>query len=181
MAHLVHPTDLMNSVDTWCRNEIDLLKGPVAGRPPHWQPRVNASSARLGERERVRPSSRPCALVVDDELQVREVLRDYFAEILGYEVIVADTAVGGLAAARAGRPDVVLLDLNMPGVVDGSAVVKAIAAEAPVVIISAVHSVEIARRTLQDGAFDFVMKPFTLSRVGEMADLAIAHSHGARR
>ena len=164
----------MNIVGASFENEIDPLAGRLASRPSHWQLSVNAPVA-LPERERVRRVSRSRALVVDDEAQVRQLLRDYLAETLGYEVIVADTAVGGLAAARAGHPDVVLLDLNMPGVLNGSSVVRAIAAEAPVVIISAVHSVEIARRTLQDGAFDFVMKPFALARVAEIIELAIAH------
>jgi len=148
----------MNVADAWCQNKID-----------------SASPAQAG----IRHTSRARALVVDDEAQVRQLLRDYLADILGYEVIEAETAVGGLAATRVGHPDVVLLDLNMPGAVDGSSVVRAIAAEAPVIIISAVHSVDVARRTLQDGAFDFVMKPFALSRVAEIIELAIAHGHGS--
>ena len=179
----------MNVVGASCENEIDPLAGLLASRPSHWQSSVNAPPVRFGDElrtpvalpagERARRMSRSRALVVDDEPQVRQLLRDYLAETLGYEVIVADTAVGGLAAARAGHPDVVLLDLNMPGVLNGSSVVRAIAAEAPVIVISAVHSVEIARRTLQDGAFDFVMKPFALSRVAEIIELAIAHGHGS--
>lgn len=82
--------------------------------------------------------------------------------------------MGGLAAVRAGRPDVVLLDLNMPGTLHGTSVVAAIAAESPVVVITAVNDVELARRTLRDGAFDFVMKPFELRRVAELVEAAIA-------
>ena len=121
------------------------------------------------------PPSR--VLIVDDEQQIRAVLRD-FLESQGYEIAEAETAVGGLAAVRARRPDVVLLDLNMPGTLHGTSVVAAIAAETAVIVITAVNDVELARRTLRDGAFDFVLKPFELGRVAELVEAAVAFGRG---
>jgi two-component system nitrogen regulation response regulator NtrX len=113
-------------------------------------------------------------LVVDDDPEVRALLRDYL-EYQGYEVEVATTAIGGLVAMRQRQPDVVLLDLMMPGSVQGEAVVRAISAEAPVIVISGNADAMVARRTLQEGAFDFVMKPFPLGRVSDLVEAALVH------
>lgn len=117
-------------------------------------------------------TTRHRVLVVDDEEAVRDVLREYLEEH-GYEVELASTAIGALGAAKVRRPDVVLLDLRMPGAVRGEAVVAALSAEAPVIIVTGDNDVDLARRTLREGAFDFVMKPFDLRRVGELVAAAV--------
>ena len=116
-------------------------------------------------------------LVVDDELQVRELLTEYLRS-QGYEVREAQTAVEALGEARVWRPDVVLLDLNMPGGVRGETIVATLSADAPVIVITGETDVEPARQTLRDGAFDFVVKPFALSHVGEIVETAIAYGRG---
>ena len=123
------------------------------------------------------PEHRASVLVVDDEPEIREVLQEHLSR-LGYDVRLAETAVGALGAVRTQRPDVVLLDLQMPGAVSGDSVITTIAAETPVVIITAVADVERARPTLQLGAFDFVMKPFDLDHVAEVVEAAIAFGRG---
>src|SRR5687767_13292187 len=92
-------------------------------------------------------------LVVDDEPEIREILQEYLLGV-GYEVRLAETALAALGIVRTHRPDVVLLDLQMPGAVSGDAVITAIAAETPVIVITAVTDEDRARRTLQLGAFD---------------------------
>jgi len=116
-------------------------------------------------------------LVVDDELQVRELLTE-FLRSQGYEVREAQTAVEALAEARAWHPNVVLLDLNMPGAVRGETIVAPLSADAAVIVITGETDVELARQTLRDGAFDFVVKPFALFRVGEIVETAIAYGRG---
>lgn len=111
-------------------------------------------------------------LVVDDEPSVREMLRDYL-EDLGYEVQLAETAIGALGIVRTRRPHAVLLDLYMQGAVTGEAVIPAISAEVPVIVITAATDAELARRTLAEGAFDFVSKPFDLRRVGQIIEAAV--------
>jgi DNA-binding NtrC family response regulator len=115
-------------------------------------------------------------LVVDDERNVREVIGDLLS-VAGYEVLLADTAVGALAVVKTSRPDVVLLDLMMPGAVTGDAVIAPISAAVPVVVMSAVSDLDRARRTLQEGAFDFLMKPVSSDRLYEV--VAAATLHGA--
>jgi DNA-binding NtrC family response regulator len=112
-------------------------------------------------------------LIVDDERQVREVIRDYL-DSEGYDVCEADSAIAALAQVKERRPDVVLLDLNMPGAVRGEAIIAALRADhVPVIIISGEHDVELARRTLREGAFDYVKKPFDLVRLRELVEAAI--------
>jgi two-component system response regulator MtrA len=106
-------------------------------------------------------------LIVDDEAEVCAVLGE-FLESEGYDVIFAETAVGALAAVREQQPQLVLLDLNMPGAVSGATIVQAISQTVPVVVISAVIDLEVARGTLRQGAADFIAKPFDLARVGEV-------------
>jgi len=126
--------------------------------------------------ERLRSSAR--VLVADDDPDVRDVLSRYLTGF-GYEVLLTETAIGALGLVRSHCPDVVLLDLAMPGAVAGESVVAAIAREAPVIVISALHDLDVARGTLRSGAFDFVMKPFRLAHVRRVVEAAL--TGGPRR
>ena len=118
-------------------------------------------------------TDRTRVLVVDDEAAVREVLGDYF-EGLGYDVVFAENAIGALNMARAHNPHVVLLDLNMPGAVQGDAIIESISQSAPVVVITASVDLDVARRTLREGAMDFISKPFDFDRLRTIVEAAIA-------
>jgi DNA-binding NtrC family response regulator len=122
---------------------------------------------------RVPAPARARLLIVDDEESIRGVLAEYFGR--QYEVEQASTAVAALTAFRRRRPDVVLLDLMMPGTIAGQDIVGVMGAEVPVIVITAVTDLELARRALSEGAFDFVMKPFDLKRVGEIIEAALVH------
>ena len=100
-------------------------------------------------------------LVVDDEAPVREVLTEYFATE-GYAVEAATSGIEALTAVQAGRADLVLLDVRMPGL-DGVQVlrrIRAVAANLPVIMVTANEDVRLAKETLSLGAFDYVAKPF---------------------
>ena len=116
---------------------------------------------------------RPRILVVDDDSAVRNLLGGYF-EDQGYRVLYAGTAARALGMVEGYQPHVVLLDLNMPGAVHGGAVVKAISEVAAVIIITGEVDLDIARRTLLDGAMDFVSKPFNFARRQMIVDAALA-------
>jgi two-component system nitrogen regulation response regulator GlnG len=111
-------------------------------------------------------------LVVDDEGPIRDLLVD-FLESQGYVVEGAASATAGGAAARERSPDVVLLDLVMPGGASGLDVVSALARERPVIVISGTHDWDLARTALERGAFDFVTKPFDLARVAMVVAAAL--------
>jgi two-component system, OmpR family, KDP operon response regulator KdpE len=100
-------------------------------------------------------------LVVDDEPQIRRIMRVALTGA-GYEVDDAKTGEEALNKVRGFRPDLVLLDINMPGM-GGLAACKAIRADTNVAIIMlTVHNTESAKvEALDAGADDFVTKPFS--------------------
>ena len=101
-------------------------------------------------------------LVVDDEADIRVVLRTML-ERAGHEVIECDRGEPALALVRAERPDVVLLDVQLPDV-DGLTVLAAIQAEpgtgVPVMLVSAFATDAHIASGLEQGADDYVVKPF---------------------
>jgi two-component system alkaline phosphatase synthesis response regulator PhoP len=100
-------------------------------------------------------------LVVDDELKITRLVRDYL-EQAGFVVVTASDGSGALAAARSAKPDLIVLDLGLPGI-DGLDVIKRLrkVSNVPVVVITA--RAEEADRIvgLELGADDYVTKPFS--------------------
>jgi two-component system nitrogen regulation response regulator NtrX len=105
-------------------------------------------------------------LVVDDEAEIRRSVR-MILEYEGYEVLEASSGPEGVALAERETPDLVFLDIKMPGM-DGLEALQRIKAanEAiPVVIISGHGTVSTAVEATKAGAFDFIEKPLTTERV----------------
>jgi two-component system alkaline phosphatase synthesis response regulator PhoP len=100
-------------------------------------------------------------LVVDDEPKTAKIARDYL-ESSGFQVTTASNGVDALATARHERPDLVVLDLNMPGM-DGLDVCRALRRESDVPIIMLTARVEETDRLigLELGADDYITKPFS--------------------
>ena len=111
-------------------------------------------------------------LVVDDDDNVRGLLRD-FLQRRGYVVQVAASASEALAIVRDERPDVALLDLNMPGEQSGASILRTLSATTAVIVITGASELDVARRTAMDGAVDFVAKPFSLERLIEAIQRAL--------
>jgi two-component system, OmpR family, KDP operon response regulator KdpE len=101
------------------------------------------------------------ALVIDDEIQIRRLLR-VALEAAGYTVHDATSGQEGLQAVAFRRPDVVLLDLGLPDL-DGREVLRRLRewSEVPVVILTVRDSEEEKVAALDAGADDFVTKPFS--------------------
>jgi two-component system alkaline phosphatase synthesis response regulator PhoP len=104
---------------------------------------------------------RGTVLVVDDELKIVKQARDYL-EKDGFRVLSAADGGTALAVARHERPDLVVLDLNLPGM-DGLDVCRALRRESDVPIIMLTARVEETDRLigLELGADDYVTKPFS--------------------
>ena len=100
-------------------------------------------------------------LVVDDEPKIVKLARDYL-EQAGFRVIAAGDGATALAQTRHERPDLVVLDLNLPGL-DGLDVCRALRRESDVPIIMLTARVEEADRLigLELGADDYITKPFS--------------------
>ncbi len=100
-------------------------------------------------------------LVIDDEPQIRRIMRTTLTGA-GYEVDDAKTGQEGLEKVREFRPDLVLLDINMPGM-GGFETCKALRTDPNIAIIMlTVRDSEADKvRALDAGADDFVTKPFS--------------------
>ena len=100
-------------------------------------------------------------LVVDDELKIVKQARDYL-ERSGYRVLTAGDGKTALAQARHERPDLVVLDLNLPEM-DGLDVCRALRRESDVPIIMLTARVDETDRLigLELGADDYITKPFS--------------------
>src|SRR3984893_12335063 len=110
------------------------------------------------------PKSR--ILVIDDEAAIRDSLK-MTLEYEGYEFIGASTGQEGLALAEREAPDLVLLDVKMPGM-DGLEVLERLHAmndSLPVVVVSGHGTISTAVEATKKGAFDFIEKPFASERV----------------
>jgi two-component system KDP operon response regulator KdpE len=117
------------------------------------------------------------ALVIDDELQMRRLLR-VCLEANGYRVLEAATGMEGIAEAAQHPPDVVILDLGLPDM-EGVAVLKRLRewSRVPVVVLSVLDREEDKIAALDNGADDYVTKPFSSGEL--LARLRVAQRHAA--
>ncbi|HSL10321.1 MAG TPA: response regulator [Actinomycetota bacterium] len=102
-------------------------------------------------------------LVIDDDPDLGRVVRRVL-ELEGYDVVLSDDGLRGLAAAQRQRPDAIVLDLMMP-VMDGFQVLAELRADPrtrdiPVVVLSAVALEDTRERVEAAGASAFLTKPF---------------------
>ncbi len=106
-------------------------------------------------------------LVVDDEPDIRELIRDILVDE-GFEVSVADCAKQANEARRSRRPDLVLLDIWMPDL-DGISLLKQWNEEGelsfPVIMISGHGNIETAVEATRLGAYDFLEKPLSMAKL----------------
>ena len=100
-------------------------------------------------------------LVVDDEPRIVQVVRDYL-EHGGFTVLTAHDGTAALRTARTGRPDLIVLDLGLPGL-DGLDVARSLRREGAVPIIMLTARTEETDKLvgLELGADDYMTKPFS--------------------
>src|SRR5882672_10742857 len=103
----------------------------------------------------------PVVLVIDDEPQIRRVVRNAVEPGMG-AVIEASTGREGIDMAAAERPQLVVLDLGLPDM-DGAAVCREIRSwsSAAIIVLSARHSPQEKAALLDAGADDYITKPFS--------------------
>jgi two-component system alkaline phosphatase synthesis response regulator PhoP len=100
-------------------------------------------------------------LIIEDEASIRTVVRAYL-EQAGFRVLLTDNGPAGVDLARREHPDLVILDLNLPGM-DGMEVAARLRQESEVFIIMLTARSEESDRVagLRIGADDYVIKPFS--------------------
>ena len=133
----------------------DLRPADVAGGPAAT---VGAADGPLGGR----------VLVVEDSPTIQEVVK-YFLELEGFEVLVAENGLVGLEMALQEPPDVIVSDVNMPGM-GGVEMVKALRADrrtsgVRILMLTSESSVESETEGLTAGADDYILKPVDAKRL----------------
>ncbi len=117
-------------------------------------------------------------LVVDDDETVREVLRRYLTRD-GHEVLEAGDGVTGLNLARTANPDLVVLDLMLPGM-DGLDVCRELrrSSTVPVIMLTALGEESDRVVGLEYGADDYVVKPFSPRELALRVGRVLERSRG---
>ncbi|MCW2899445.1 MAG: DNA-binding response regulator [Streptosporangiaceae bacterium] len=119
-------------------------------------------------------------LVVDDEPRIVQLVRDYL-EHAGFTVLVASDGAAALRTARTGRPDLVVLDLGLPGL-DGLDVARALRREGDVPIIMLTARTEESDKLvgLELGADDYLTKPFSPKELVARVRAVLRRAEGLR-
>jgi two-component system alkaline phosphatase synthesis response regulator PhoP len=120
-------------------------------------------------------------LVVDDEPQITRIARDYLARD-GFRVTVAGNGPEALALARRDQPDLVVLDLNLPGM-DGLEVCRSLrrVSDVPVIMLTARAEETDRLIGLELGADDYIVKPFSPRELVARVRAVLRRARGAVR
>ncbi|MCM3718987.1 response regulator [Fictibacillus phosphorivorans] len=107
-------------------------------------------------------------LLIEDDPMVQEINKAFIEKVKGFKVIAcASDGNEGISLVRKLKPDLVVLDIYMPGQ-DGMKTLRQIRNEkipVDVIIITAANDQESIRAMLQNGAFDYIIKPFNFDRI----------------
>jgi diguanylate cyclase (GGDEF)-like protein len=126
---------------------------------------------------------RPVALIVDDDEMTRMLVRATLTRF-DFDVLEASDGVRGLELVRSSPPDIVLLDVDMPGM-DGFQVCRRIrehwdATQVPVIMITGMNDVDSINRAYESGASDFTPKPINWPVLGHRARYVLRASQASR-
>lgn len=118
-------------------------------------------------------------LVVDDEADIRDLIADLLADE-GYAVRTAHDADTAFAAVEDLPPDLIILDIWLQGSrMDGIEILKSVKRDnpgIPIVIISGHGNIEVAVAAVQQGAYDFIEKPFNIDQLLVVVERALEAS-----
>ena len=112
-------------------------------------------------------------LIVDDDESIRRMLAAVLARD-GFQTSTAGSGEEGLAVFRAQSPDIVLMDIRMPGLsgIEAMSAMLELRPGATVILMTAYADLDTAVRAIKNGVFDFVIKPFDLAEIGLLINRA---------
>lgn len=116
-------------------------------------------------------------LVVDDEPDLAELLAEYLTE-QGYQVATAHGGIEALEKIDVEKPQVILLDVRMPGM-DGVEVLRRIRTfdkQVAILMISANDDIDLAKQAIGMGAFDYTLKPVDFAYLSRAVDKMMAQA-----
>jgi DNA-binding NtrC family response regulator len=116
-------------------------------------------------------------LVIEDQPLVRELVSDAVAGF-GYGVRVAATAAEAFAVLQSERPAAILLDIGLPDAAGTQTLewLHTLTPDVPVIILTGNRDEDLARQMIHRGAFEYVMKPFSIGHLGRVLAAAVAAS-----
>lgn len=122
------------------------------------------------------PQTKRVVLVIEDDAPLRRMITRFLGAA-GYDICEAADGAAGLAIAREQRPDLVLLDLMMPGL-DGWQVLQRLKGEAetaglPVIVLTASVGASLSERALRLGAARYLVKPLDTRILVQTVDLLL--------
>lgn len=124
----------------------------------------------------------PKLLAIDDQIQSLELVKDALSDV-GIEILTASDPQVGLEMFKRVRPQIVLLDLVMPGVQGFEMLEKIIAADpgAEVILMTAHYSTESAVEAIQKGASDYLNKPLSVDKLRRRIAVLLSEAEERRR
>ncbi len=120
-------------------------------------------------------------LIVDDAPDTLAILQKLL-QFEGYEVILASSGEEGVSKAETEKPEVILMDINLPGI-DGNEALRRIRKTNPfqsVVMLTAFATVDNAIQALKEGATDFIKKPFENEHLVHIVNQCLEKYHTLR-
>jgi DNA-binding NtrC family response regulator len=120
-------------------------------------------------------------LIIDDDYQIRESFEKLLTEE-GHEVLTAASGETGLDVLRSVLPDLVLLDLRLPGMsgLETFLALREVESKLPVIIMTAFGTTETAIEATKLGAFDYILKPFDIPDILKLITQALEASRFMR-
>jgi two-component system, NtrC family, nitrogen regulation response regulator NtrX len=117
-------------------------------------------------------------LIIDDEENIRKTLKDIL-EDEAHQVLLAEEGESGLALFREEKPDVVLLDIKMPGKegLEILEIMKKSGVDSEIIMISGHATIEAAVKAIKMGAYHFIQKPLSLIEIKQ----SVRHAAMAKR
>lgn len=113
-------------------------------------------------------------LVVDDEPEIVDIISERFTND-GHTVVAAHDGTNAMRLVRAKRPDLVFLDIQMPGIngIDVLKAIKKLDPALPVIMITANADDQVAAEAIREGAFSYVPKPVDFRYLDHLVALAL--------
>ena len=161
---------------------LDLAALDAAIGPPPASP---SDAADVGAAEALAavatPGPRRLVLIVDDDPELRAALEELMVAH-GHRAQLANDAVAALRMIGHEAPDLVLLDIELPGLKGSDALpaILTLAPRAKVIMVSGSPNSDVAKQSLAAGAFDYVMKPIDLEYLTQTVETALATTRAGR-
>lgn len=129
------------------------------------------------------PEKKPVIIALDDEVEFISILKEYF-ELRGYAITVASNAALGVELINSNKPDIVILDLKMPGI-SGDEILSLIKSKWPRTKVLFVTAFDDAGKTksrmLAAGAYAYIDKPLkSLKELEDVINKAYSESSGGK-